>query len=211
MILIENCVLYPGTTTSTMTPTPAPDNSAPTGIFSSATESLSSVTSTPGIFSTSVTQRETSSSNSSDNLTSTQLPNALPTSLPGKPNLSTTVSLTESLPGETLLANSSIELTTGNNVSTTGNISSTYHSPPALRTTSAVPISSLKNYTTIQQESTDYKSTLGNNLSFASLDLPHSTAYLGSPTITAIDGNNHSWLSNSSLLRLWSQCSQCVY
>ncbi|XP_073497379.1 adhesion G-protein coupled receptor G4 [Phyllobates terribilis] len=144
-----------GATTSTSTP--ASENSVATESFPAATESLTSVTITPGIFFTSVTQMETSSSNSGENSTSKQ-PSTLPTSQSGESDLSTKVSTTESLPGNDLLTNSSINLPTGINASTTGNIS-TYHSPPGLRTTSAVPISSWENNTTIQQQPTDAKTT----------------------------------------------------
>ncbi|XP_044124886.1 mucin-5AC-like [Bufo gargarizans] len=146
-----------GTTTSTRTPTLVPENSASTEIYPAATESFSSVTSTPRIFFTTLTQKETASKNASGNLTSTGLPGTLPTSRSVEPNLSTEVSTTESLPD--LLTNSSVKLPTGNNVSTTSNMSSTYHSPPELRTTSVVPISSWTNTTTIQQQATDTKST----------------------------------------------------
>ncbi|XP_069799221.1 adhesion G-protein coupled receptor G4 isoform X2 [Dendropsophus ebraccatus] len=145
-----------GTTTSTRAPTPAP---TPTETLPTTTESLTTVTSTPGIFSTSVTLTGTASSNSSDSLTSSQLPETLLTSPSTKPTFSTKASTTESLSGDDLLTNSSINLPTGNNVSTTGNISSTYQSPPGLGTTSAMPITSRNNSTTIQQQSTDGKST----------------------------------------------------
>ncbi|XP_069603099.1 adhesion G-protein coupled receptor G4 isoform X1 [Ranitomeya imitator] len=144
-----------GATTSTRTP--APEISVVTESFPVATESLTSVTITPGIFVTSVTQKETSSSNSRENSTSKQ-PSTLPSSPSGESGLSTKVSTTESLPGNDLLTNSSINLPTGINASTTGNIS-TYHSPPGLRTTSAVPISSWESTTTIQQTPTDAKTT----------------------------------------------------
>ncbi|XP_040262264.1 adhesion G-protein coupled receptor G4-like [Bufo bufo] len=148
-----------GTTTSTRTPTPVPENSASTEIYPAATESLTSVTSTPSIFFTTLTQKETASKNSSGNSTSTGLTGTLPTSRSVEPNLSTEISTTESLPD--LLTNSSVKLPTGNNVSTTSNMSSTYHSPPEMRTTSVVPISSWTNTTTIQQQATDTKSTPG--------------------------------------------------
>ncbi|XP_073399650.1 adhesion G-protein coupled receptor G4 isoform X2 [Dendrobates tinctorius] len=144
-----------GATTSTSTP--APENSVASESIPVATESLTSVTISPGIFFTSVTQKETSSSNSRENSTSKQ-PSTLPSSPSGESDLSTKVSTTESLPGNDLLTNSSINLPTGINTSTTGNIS-TYHSPPGLRTTSAVPISSWENTTITQQQPTDAKTT----------------------------------------------------
>ncbi|CAJ0965184.1 unnamed protein product [Ranitomeya imitator] len=105
-----------GATTSTRTP--APEISVVTESFPVATESLTSVTITPGIFVTSVTQKETSSSNSRENSTSKQ-PSTLPSSPSGESGLSTKVSTTESLPGNDLLTNSSINLPTGINASTT--------------------------------------------------------------------------------------------
>ncbi|XP_056396116.1 adhesion G-protein coupled receptor G4 isoform X2 [Hyla sarda] len=141
-------------TTSTRASTPSPENSVTTETLPAAT----SGTITPSILSTSVTQKETTSSSTSDNLTSAQLPNTMPTSTSAQPKFSTTAATTETLSGSDLLTNSSVDLPTGNNVSTTGNISSTYHSPPGLRTTSAVPITSW-NSTSIHQESPEGKTT----------------------------------------------------
>ncbi|KAM4020047.1 adhesion G-protein coupled receptor G4 isoform 2-T2 [Anomaloglossus baeobatrachus] len=147
--------------TTTFTTTTAAENLVTTESFPVTTQSFTSVTITSGIFLTSLSQKETSSNNSTGNVPS-KLPSALPTSPSVESDRSTKVSTTESLPGDDLLTNSSSNLPTGINASTTGNI--TYHSPPGLKTTSAMPISSWESNTTIQQHTTDIMTTLDSQI-----------------------------------------------
>ncbi|XP_075692760.1 uncharacterized protein LOC142659995 [Rhinoderma darwinii] len=148
-----------GTTTSTSTRTPAPENSAPTEILPVATGSLTSITTTSEIVTTSVDQKETASSNSNNHSTSSQLQDTLSTRPPMESHLSTKAS-TETLPGNEIQTNSSVKLPTGNTESTTDKMSSTYGRTPGQSTTSDVPISSWKDNTTIQQQSTNTNRTL---------------------------------------------------
>ncbi|KAM3912028.1 adhesion G-protein coupled receptor G4-like [Leptodactylus fuscus] len=184
-----------GQTTTTRITTPAPENSA-------STVNQTSVTPTPGILSTSSTEKETTNSISTNYTTSTQLPDTLPTSPPVDSGLSTQVSTTESLLGDNLLTNSSIKLPTGNNV--TGNTSSTYHSPPELRTTSAVPILSSKNTTTmtatVQHQSTGAKNTADPQSGKTSQPVNGTTSkvLLTSPTTKSITPSEVTVMSSTS-------------
>ncbi|XP_077346553.1 adhesion G-protein coupled receptor G4 [Lithobates pipiens] len=163
------CALPPSTST-----TPLDPNLSSTETLNAATTSTSKLTTAPELYST--TKMGTTS-------ILVKPPESQATDQAGLSDSSTQFSTAESFSENNPVVNPSIILPTRNNVSTTGNISSSHPIHPAATTTPTVTTSPLLKHTTVQQLTTS--STLATTP-------PYVTANSGSLPVTTTDSSGRS-------------------